>query len=133
MSAGTALKAFIVWLGILVMAVANGFLRNYLLHPVFGETAGLVTSGILLSGMILAVAYAALPRFGRLPARHYLLMGLFWLCLTLVFEIAFGRLQGKPWSQLLEAYTFSKGNLWPIVLCFTAAAPWVAARVRDWV
>jgi hypothetical protein len=50
------------------------------------------------------------------------------------FEFTFGRLvQGKPWPQLLEAYTFKDGNIWPLVLLVTTLAPWIAARLRKWI
>lgn len=127
-------KALVVWLGILILAVANGVLREAVLLPVLGKPEALILSGILLSVLILAVAYLALPWFGRMPAARYFAIGLGWLCLTLVFEFTFGRLaQGKPWPELLEAYAFRDGNLWPVVLLITAAAPYIAARIRGWV
>lgn len=77
------------------------------LIPALGKPPGLILSGILLSGVILAVAYCALPWLGRPPVATYVAIGIGWLCLTLTFEFTFGRLiQGKSWSQVLEAYTF---------------------------
>jgi hypothetical protein len=34
---------------------------------------------------------------------------------------------------MLEAYTFKEGNVWPIVMLLTAAAPYIAARFRGFV
>ena len=46
-------------------------------------------------------------------------------------EFSFGHfIQGKPWPQLLEAYTFKDGNIWPIVLLVTVMAPYIAAKMR---
>ena len=129
-----AFKALLVWLGILLLAIANGVLREAVLVPGLGQPAGLVLSGILLSGLILLTAYLALPWMGRAQLASYLAVGIGWLCLTLVFEFTFGHtVQGKPWRELLEAYRFTGGNLWPIVLLVTAAAPAWAARFRGWV
>lgn len=128
-----SIKAFAVWLGILVLAIANGTLREAVLVPALGKPPGLILSGVLLSGLILAVAYFALPWFGRAPIASYTAIGFGWLCLTLVFEFTFGHLiQGKPWSQLLEAYTFKEGDIWPVVLLVTAVAPYMAARIKGW-
>lgn len=128
-----ALKAFVVWLGILALAIANGALREAVLIPTLGKPPGLIISGALLSGLILAVSYCALPWFGRAPPASYAAIGLGWFCLTLVFEFTFGHLiQGKPWSQLFEAYTFKDGNMWSVVLLVTAVAPYVGARIRGW-
>lgn len=128
-----AVKAFAAWLGILVLAIANGTLRETVLIPALGKSPGFILSGVLLSGLILVVAHFALPWFGRAPVANYAAIGLGWLCLTLTFEFTFGQLvQGKPWSQLLEAYTFKDGNIWSVVLLITAVAPYVAARIRGW-
>ncbi|MFZ1548125.1 MAG: hypothetical protein WAT12_13670 [Candidatus Nitrotoga sp.] len=128
-----AIKAFAIWLSILVLAIANGTLREAILIPTLGKPPGLILSGALLSGTILAVAYIALPWLGRASVARYVVIGLGWLCLTLAFEFTFGRLiQGKPWSQILEAYTFKDGNIWPLVLLITAIAPCVAAKFRGW-
>lgn len=129
---GIAGKAFAVWLGILVLAIANGALRDVALVPAMGSTLGLAASGVLLSVLILAVAYFALPWFGAAPFARYIAIGLGWLLLTLVFELTFGRLiQGKPWPEILAAYSFKNGNLWPVVLLVTAVAPYVAAKIRS--
>lgn len=125
-----AVKAFAVWLGILVLAVANGLLREVVLIPALGKSPGLILSGVLLSGLILVVAYLALPWFGRVAVASCAAIGFGWLVLTLAFEFSFGRLQGKSWTTLLEAYTFSGGNMWPVVLLITAAAPSIAGRLR---
>jgi hypothetical protein len=133
LSAGIAAKALTIWFGILVLALANGTLREAVLIPVLGGVPGLILSGVLLSALIFAVVYFSLPWFGPAPVARYIALGLSWLCLTLVFEFTFGRLmQGKPWSELLEAYTFKGGNIWPVVLLTVAAAPYVAARIRSW-
>ncbi len=125
-----AVKTFAVWLGILVLAVANGLLREAVLIPALGKSPGLILSGVLLSGLILVVAYLALPWFGRVAVASCAAIGFGWLVLTLAFEFSFGRLQGKSWTTLLEAYTFSGGNMWPVVLLITAAAPSIAGRLR---
>ncbi|WP_298716159.1 hypothetical protein [uncultured Oceanisphaera sp.] len=126
------IKAFVLWLVILVLAIINGGLREALLVPVMGNALALTLSGVLLSVLILAVACLTLPWLGRLPAAGYAAIGIGWLCLTLLFEFGFGYLiQGKSWAQLVEAYTFRDGNLWPIVLLVVASAPCVAARIRQ--
>ncbi len=128
-----AFKALAVWLGILLLAIANGVLREAVLVPAFGHRVGLMLSGILLSGLIFLTAYLMLPWMGRTRVASYLAIGMGWLCLTLVFEFSFGRIvQGVPWSKLLQAYRFKDGNLWPVVLLLTAAAPYAAAKWRGW-
>lgn len=125
------LKAAAVWLIILVCAVLNGALREAVLVPRFGQPAGLMASGLLLSVCILGVSVVLVPWFGRLSTARCLQLGLLWLCMTLLFEFGLGRLvQHKSWSELFEAYTFKGGNLWSVVLVITFLAPLIAARLR---
>lgn len=125
------LKAAVLWLVILVLAILNGVLREHALIPAWGNFAGLVASGSILAVCIFLVAIAAAPWYGRLAARQWLLVGLFWLLLTLAFEFTFGRMvQHKSWAELFEAYRFQGGNIWPLVLFATFVSPWLAARLR---
>jgi hypothetical protein len=123
MLAVVALKALVIWVGILVLAVANGVLREFVLIPGFGTPAALVLSGLLLSALVIGVAYLSLPWLQISRPVQLCVVGLGWLALTLVFEFSFGLWQGKSRSELLEAYTFKGGNIWPVVLAATALAP----------
>ena len=124
-------KAFAVWWGILILAIANGTFRGSVLLPLFGMTTGLLLSGIILCTVIIAIAYIALPWIGQTSMAGYYMIGAGWLFLTLIFEFTFGYfVQGKSLPGLLEAYTFEGGNIWPIVLVVTALAPYIAAKIR---
>ena len=131
MSGAVWLKALVVWMGILLVAIANGAIREQALIPAFGSSDGSMMSGITLSICIFVVALAAVPWYGALHKHQWLLVGLLWLGLTVLFEFAFGRLvQQKTWAELLQAYTFREGNLWPAVLVVTIFAPFLAAKMR---
>lgn len=132
MSAVLALKAFAIWTGILVLAVLNGALREAILIPRIGTAPGLVLSGILLSALIVVVAYLSLPWLDARRAAELAGIGLGWLALTLVFEFSFGLWQGKSWQVMLDAYTFKSANTWPAVLVVIAVAPYLAAKLRGW-
>ena len=123
-------KALIIWFCILALAITNGLLREAVLLPALGTPVAMVLSGSLLAAVIIGVAWISLPWLHlRKPAQLWL-VGFCWLALTLVFEFSFGLAQGKPWSVLLEAYTFRDGNIWPVVLLITACAPFIAAKLR---
>jgi hypothetical protein len=113
-----------------MLAVFNGALRETVLIPRLGTTAGLVLSGLLLSVLILAVACLSLPWLGARCFVELIGIGLGWLTLTLVFEFSLGLWQGKSWQVMFEAYTFQGGNIWTIVLVVTALAPYLAAKLR---
>jgi hypothetical protein len=126
-----ALKAFGLWLLILAFAVANGGLREGVLLKAFPRNLAFTLSGLLLIACILAIAVLSIRWLGTLAASHYLLVGLFWLALTVSFEFGFGfLLRGESFSSLLEAYKFKGGNIWPLVLAAVAIAPLAAAYAR---
>jgi hypothetical protein len=126
-----AAKAIALWLAIAALAVVNGALREALLIPLLGRTPGLVLSGVLLCALILWITVVTLPWLDARRRLQLIGIGAAWLVLTLVFEFSLGRLQGKSWATLLEAYTFKDGNVWPLVLLATLAAPVLAGRWRS--
>lgn len=125
------LRAFGAWLLILACAILNGALREAVLLPAFGKPAALAISGLLLSALTLAVALSAIRWVGVTRASQSLAVGSFWLLLTLAFEFGFGLLvQRHTWQEMLEAYTFKDGNLWPLVLAVVLLAPLLAYKLR---
>lgn len=123
-------RSFAAWLLILLLAVLNGFFREAVLLPNVGKPAAFFVSGLLLSLLIIIVTVALAKWMALDTGRRGFFVGCFWLGLTLFFEFAFGGIaQGKSWREMLEAYTFRDGNLWPVVLGVTLLAPLAAARI----
>jgi len=124
-------KSLVAWLVILALAVANGALREIVLIPVLGKTIGLVLSGALLSLLVAPVSFAFVRLSLGITILQGLCVGASWFCLTLAFEFSFGRyVQHKSWSELLDAYTFEDGNIWPVVLLVTLLAPSAAVLLQ---
>ncbi len=118
-------------MAILVLAILNGALRETVLIPAVGSFEGLIASGLILSGFVFIVAYVAVPGFGPMKAAEYWVVGFIWLLMTLIFEFGFGLFaEHKELPELLQAYTFKGGNIWPVVLVSTLVSPWIAARLR---
>lgn len=127
------LRVFAVWLAILSLAIANGTVRKASLVPALGLHWANTISGITLAVIILLVAYFTLPWMMRKPVRGYAAVGSVWLCLTLMFEFAFGRvILADSWQQMFESYMFRDGNVWPLVLLVIIVAPSLAAKIRGW-
>lgn len=120
-----------MWAGILLLAVVNGAFREIVLNPQLGQLSGFIISGIILSFLVVYVAYLTFPWLAIKKQRTLFFVGLGWLVLTLVFEFSAGLLQGKSFSMLCEAYRFKDGNIWPVVLAVTTAAPYLADKLRN--
>jgi len=112
------------WLLILVLAILNGGLRQAVLVPWLGSIAGTALSGVVLIAVVVGVTWTLLRWRRPRDASQAWRVGAGWVAATLVFEFGFGRLvQGRSWAELLSAYTFENGNLWPVVLIALLIAP----------
>lgn len=125
-------KSLVAWVIILFLAIANGALREEVLVPFLGRSGGLSLSGLLLASFVVLVAYVFVFLSQGITAWQGLHVGGLWLCLTLGFEFSFGRyVQHKSWAELLDAYRFQDGNLWPVVLVVTFLAPFLTVLIRS--
>jgi hypothetical protein len=58
-------------------------------------------------------------------------VGALWLGLTVAFEFLFGHyVAGHSWARLVQDYDLLSGRLWPLVLLWVAAAPYLLSRSR---
>ena len=125
------LRAMAVWLLVLLFAIGNGAFREAVLLSHLALPLAFIISGILLSLIIFGLAFAFAPWLGLTTRGARLAVGMLWLGLTLLFEFGFGRwVQQHSWEELLQAYAFENGNIWPLVLLVTLLAPVAAQRMR---
>lgn len=124
------LRGFVVWLGFVLLAVANGLVRETQLIPRLGVARGGQLSAFLLALGILLITYFTIAWLEPARRGDPWLLGAFWLVLVLLFEFGLGRAQGTSWSAMLAEYEFWKGRLWVLVLLATLIAPYVTAELR---
>ena len=129
-----AWRASAAWIGLLVMAVLNGGVREWALTPWLGDAAAHRLSTITLCALILVLAWLAIPWIGPGTPGDAWTVGLAWVTLTLAFEFLAGRYTfGRPWAELLADYDVLAGRIWPLVLVTTLMAPrLVGARRGLW-
>lgn len=124
-------RALAVWMVMLAVAIGNGALREGWLIPSAGERAGHQLSTVLLCIAIVLLAVLTTPWIGPENRQQALLIGVFWVGLTLAFEFLGGHYAfGKPWSELLADYDVLNGRIWVAVLITTGLAPTIAASLR---
>jgi hypothetical protein len=125
------IRNFLVWLLFIPLAMANGALRDLVLAPVLGDTLARAVSSLTLSLLILGVTLLLVDRLGVNTRAGYLTVGVFWLVLTVLFEVSFSMLlMGHPMDELLQDYDLFRGRLWLIVLAATLFAPLLAGKMR---
>jgi hypothetical protein len=124
-------RAFIIWLILMFIAVANGITRNAAISPRLGEYAGHVMSTAILCVLIFVLALISIRWMAPRARPDALMIGLFWVGLTVTFEFLAGHyLFGNPWQKLLADYNIVRGRIWVLVLLSSLLSPLLAARVR---
>lgn len=115
-----------------VAAIVNGGLRDKVIAKTIGDNIALPLSGFSLSVIIFTIVYFTIAVFGKVSGNTYILVGLFWLVITLIFEFGFGHyIGGKPWHELFQILNITTGNLFLLVLIVTTVSPWLVAKLKD--
>ena len=121
------IRAGLVWIEMLVLAIANGAARESLLVPRLGTTTAHVISTLVLSVLIFIAGSLAMPWIAPASLRDAWTIGIVWVLLTLAFEFLAGHfIFGRPWKVLLADYDLAAGRIWILVLIVTLITPVVA-------
>lgn len=124
-------RALVIWLLLMVVAVANGAFRAGVLVPAYGDETAHHISVLMLCAIIALITRKSLSWMSPATARQASMIGGFWLALTVGFEFLAGHfLFGAPWPRLLADYNVLDGRIWMLVLLVTLLAPVWAFRAR---
>ena len=126
-----SLRSLAIWSLMLLLAFANGLLREAILIPPLGEETGHAVSTLTLCLGILAIVYFAIRWVRPRQTRDSVIIGIGWLFLTLTFEFGFGLLAGRSLDDLFADYDVASGRIWVLVPLTTLAAPALMARIRN--
>jgi hypothetical protein len=121
------LRALIIWVVLLFVAILNGAARSAVITPWMGEQAGHIISTLILSLAILVVAWTSIGWINPGSGKDALLVGTAWVILTVAFEFLAGHyLFGNPWEKLFADYDIAQGRIWGLVLITSFIAPLLA-------
>jgi hypothetical protein len=117
--------AFGLWLGMLMIAVANGYFANTYVTPRLGDYGTHVYKTLTFMPIVFVFAwFYAWQTTGDLWLINALFVSCFWVSLTILFEFVFGHyILGNSWEVLLADYRIWQGRLWSLVLICEAIAP----------
>ena len=123
-------KYILAWFPMLIIAIANGALRDLGYKKFTGELLAHQASTFTLLAFFSVYVHYIVGRIPPASASQAITLGLLWLLLTLIFEFGFGLLRGKTLSTLLTDYNIFKGRLWILIPLFTVVAPYIFYKLR---
>lgn len=121
----------LVWIPMLVIAVANGAVRQLTFAKVMSEPHAHQLSTLIGSFCIGAFIWFVVRTWAPSSSRQALLVGLVWVLLTVAFETFMGLvLQHRPIQDVLYEYNLFAGRVWTLFLVWLGVAPWIFFRIR---
>ncbi|MFT4018349.1 MAG: hypothetical protein QM668_15395 [Agriterribacter sp.] len=124
-------RYFLCWFPMLILAIINGSARDLWYKKYVGEIRAHQISTfslVLLFGIYIWIVMKKIPVESEMNA---ILLGLFWLILTLVFEFGFGLMRGSTMSQLLGEYNIMKGRVWVLIPIWVSFAPYLFFKIQS--
>jgi hypothetical protein len=120
------------WIGMVVLAILNGAIREKIYGPFMQELSAHQLStfiALVIFGLYIWALTGIYPIESSIQA---FLIGAMWVIMTILFEFIFGHfVMRHPWSKLFHDYNLLKGRVWLLVLIWTAIAPYVFYQVRS--
>ncbi|MCY2973188.1 MAG: hypothetical protein NTW52_00820 [Planctomycetota bacterium] len=124
-------RAFVVWLLIIGLETVHGILRTVFLAPWIGDFPSRQIAVFTGSLLIFLVSLLTVSWIQAGSTRQWLLVGLVWVAVTVLFEVALGKvLLALPWERIFEDYDVTRGGLLGFGLLFMLLSPMLAGKVR---
>ncbi len=125
------IRYVLAWFGLMVIAIANGTIRQFTYGQVIPELHAHQLStltGITLMGLYI---WWITRKWKLKSAGQAWAVGFIWLVMTILFEFIFGHYAiGKSWATLLNDYNLLQGRVWIFVPIWATIAPYIFFRIR---
>jgi hypothetical protein len=126
-----AVRAFLVWIVIIAVESIYGIVRTLFLVPRIGDLPARQLGVFTGSLLIFAVSLLFVRWLGA-TTKQLFAIGIFWVILTVSFEIVLGRaLLELSWDRIIQDYDLSRGGYMAFGLIAMALSPWLASQVRS--
>lgn len=118
------LKFVLAWLPMILIAIANGALREFSYGKQVSELRAHQLSTLSALAFFSIYIGIVLRVWRPESAGQALAIGFIWLILTVAFEFLFGHyVSGFRWSRLLHDYNPWAGRVWLLIPLWIATAP----------
>ena len=124
-------RALLVWMLIILVETVHGMAREIFIAPALGDLRARQLGVVVGSLLVLCIAWLSANWLGATQRRTQLCVGAFWVALTLLFEILFGRAIGASWDRILSDYNPARGGFLVVGLAVMFFAPMLGMRLRN--
>ena len=113
-------RAALTWMLMMLVETGHGAVREVFIAPVIGSSSARQVGVFVGSALVLLIAWAC-SRWLNATTRHsQLVVGGFWVALTVTFEILLGRAMGMTYP--------AHGGYMVLGLAVMFIAPWLTRR-----
>ena len=128
-----SIQAVIVWLIMMFAETVHGILRALFLVPIVGDLVSRQIGVPVGSLLILIVAFLFAKWIRAKSFKAQVGIGLFWVFLTVLFEILLGRLiLDLPWSRIIKDYDLTNGGFMILGLIVMAFSLTIAEKLHQY-
>jgi hypothetical protein len=123
------LKYFFAWFGMMILAIINGGLRDFVYKAHVGDLPAHQISTVILV-LLLAGYFRILTGIWPIKsASQACVIGGIWFLMTEAFEFGMGIfIEGASWSKLFYAYNVFAGQVWIFIPLWVLAGPYLFYR-----
>jgi hypothetical protein len=122
------MRASLVWMLMMLVETGHGMVREVFIAPVLGALRARQLGVLVGSVLVLLIAWACARGLRATTRRQQLIVGAYWVGLTLIFELAVGRATGASWDRLLSDYHPLRGGFMLLGLAVIFIAPRLTGR-----
>ncbi|HYF67862.1 MAG TPA: hypothetical protein VD884_06995 [Ohtaekwangia sp.] len=124
-------KPLIYWFPMVLLGMANGFFRQFVLNNYLDETAARQLSTLTLILLLTVYVYLIYNSLNIRSEAQALWTGVLWMFLTFLFETLLGFfVSGLSMSQIMREYDILEGRLWILVLLSLTCLPYIYFRSK---
>ena len=124
------MRAALVWMLFMLAETGSGMVREVFIAPVIGALRARQLGVLVGCILIFVIAWLTARWMGAGTRRQQLMVGGFWVLLTLIFEFALGLSIGASWSRILSDYNPAHGGFMLFGLAFMFITPWLTRKLR---
>ena len=123
------LKYFFAWFGMMILAILNGGIRDFVYKAHVGDLLAHQISTVMLIVLLAGYFRFLTTTWPIKSASQAWVIGGIWFLMTEAFEFGTGRfIVGDPWSKLFYAYDVFAGQVWIFIPLWVLIGPYVFFR-----